>query len=146
MCLSHTEFTGLKRDPILLGYVNSDLQRESSTPVPEDKQLLGPAPPPLDLHLLSPTFGTSLTFSSKRQIFTCFFSLFQNWSFRCQVISETVISEYDKLPVLGLLLQVWSFDALVISTQENYNSEQHQLLNLQTENVFVMNITLYLGM
>lgn len=45
-----------------------------------------------------------------------------------------MISEYDKLPVMGLLLQVWSFDALVISTQENYNSEQYQLLNLQMEN------------
>lgn len=125
--------------------MTSDLQSESSTHIPEGKQLLGPAPPPLDLHPPSPIFGTSLTFSSKRQIFKIFF-FFQNWSFRCQVISEPVISEYDKLPVAGLLLQVWSFDALVISTQENYNSEQHQFLNLQIKNEFVTNIALYLGM
>jgi hypothetical protein len=55
---------------------------------------------------------------------------FLNWSSWCQVILELVISEYDKLPVAGLLLQAWSFDALVISTQENYKSEQHQLPNL----------------
>lgn len=145
MCLiTYWIYSPNRRDPTFLGNVTSDLQSESSTHIPEDKQLLGPAPPPLDLHLPSLIFGTSLTFSSKRQIFKIFF--FQNWSFCCQVISEPVISEYDKLPAAVLLLQVWSFDALVISTQENYNSEQHQLRNLQIENEFVMNIALYLGM
>lgn len=134
MCLiTYWIYSPNKRDPPSLGYAASELQSESGTHISEEKGLLG-------LHFLlpdlnlpsSPIFFHTLNLLLKRQTFKIFFPL--NWSFWCQVILEPVISEYDKLPVAGLLLQVWSFDALVISIQENYKSEQHKLLHLQMEN------------